>query len=630
MTQETSLTDKGFCKDGNNPATCPICAEKRDTELTQEQREFGLTVDEYLESLPKYDDAVDCTQCELIGSGGSHDVYFDSDSPSHVYKVKHVYIARAISTEITPEIRQVAQGIVDRENARYAKLYEYFPAENCLREESRIQSTRIEQEAGEYYSIEALVNVQEKSDAFDNPTKLDCTGMYIETSSALHEDMDWPPFERLNQALFGDAEFDLEDYLNFDHEDQTMRSTFERVQRDPELAGVIKDFLGRFKKFYEEVGDILDLVGDENMIAFQEDGQWNYQLGSMLKGSTRERFEQGLTLLERNPMALAHHEELKSNVLNGLAVGRYVNALAAILGMERVIDITLTDQQIRNLKDVWAADHQPEGDHNEQEQRPEQEMYADVASGKEAIISRVTESLAQSGMRPQMVLISGYAGAGKTYTSEQLQRDFEAQGLRAIFIETDLYGEPGADVMFSQDDLEQQQAAWELGEDFEYFNTMSGQRETITGNVDVVIVGGINSRKNTMVDLPARDTSVFVDSPFLDRLATKGLRDHIIHADNPEQAIEVFMDEVSGASDNDLLSHLLNQEKRLKRFKDSAQMVIINQPDGLEATITFENDKVIFTAQHEGKSYRSQRELPAKRRQLIDQIIEINLVEDSK
>lgn len=261
--------------------------------------------------------------------------------------------------------------------------------------------------------------------------------------------------------------------------------------------------------------------------------------------------------------------------------------------------------------------------------RTEQKRLENLESGKAEIVSRIQAALEKSNKRPIEVLINGYAGSGKSYTAEQVRESLKAKGIRSIFIETDIYHEENGVEKYTHEDFFQQKADWQAGREFKYWNTSSHQEETIKGkSIDVIIIGGIGADKNAMGIDSALD--VFMNNSFLSRLANKGLRDNIINTDNPQNSIETFMDDISGQSNNDFLEHMLSQERDLKRFKDSAQIVIENNQNNPRASIQFTNGKIIFEAEHEGKKYGAERDISPERMRLMISIIEINNAEKAQ
>lgn len=311
---------------------------------------FYEKINQWFDQIPMFDGVVDTIQFELIGHGGSHDVYQFQGAPEFVYKLKHGFYSKLISNDLSEAVAEEIIRIIDLENKQYEALYSYFEAKNCLREYSMMIPTRIETYAGEYHVIDAIVNVQEMSEFFDHPTKLNATGMYIERGERFADVEAKNQFDKINRGLFGEGVFDIEDYVSFDssHE-QYIREFLESLREDEGLQDAVRDFLTRFAKYYEETGNILDLIGSENVIFYRTDDGWEYQLGSVIKGSTRERFEEALRLIEIDPSQML--PEVKSSLLNGLAVGRYVNALAHEVGMRPVFDVQLSEAQIAWMRE---------------------------------------------------------------------------------------------------------------------------------------------------------------------------------------------------------------------------------------------------------------------------------------
>ena len=197
-----------------------------------------------------------------------------------------------------------------------------------------------------------------------------------------------------------------------------------------------------------------------------------------------------------------------------------------------------------------------------------QEVYDNLDSGKERVISLILNALDTSTQRPKIVFVNGGAGAGKSYFSERITEELKHKGRKVIFIETDNYAEKMGMEIYMYEDLSRQKRAWESGESFEYFNTLTGKKELVDAGLDVtIIVGGIDATDKFGIDKPL--TTVFITKSFIDRLATKGWRDHIANASYGD-TVDQFMDEIANPHpDQDLLAHLYRagKESNKNRFQ---------------------------------------------------------------
>jgi hypothetical protein len=251
--------------------------------------------------------------------------------------------------------------------------------------------------------------------------------------------------------------------------------------------------------------------------------------------------------------------------------------------------------------------------------KPDRLKLDDLESGQVVVMERTREALEKSEKRPQVLFVNGMAGAGKSYFSEQLKEEMERQGVKSIFLETDMYHEtPGTEV-YTHDDFFRQKQAWESRQDFEYFNTAKGEKEIVNGAaLDVIIVGGIGATRELGLD---PYSEVFVSSPFINRLANKAFRDHVLNADEP--TVERFMDEIANPPEGqDYLAHALEQELAGRGVERNSDIVISNSYDDGRSKFWLEGDVLKFRAENNGETIESERRLDAKRMELFRQILD--------
>lgn len=264
-------------------------------------------------------------------------------------KLDRAVLDRVISSgqsELSPEMRQSAEKHISEGNDENEELYQHFGQEHTLREKLAIQKISVEQD-GEVRNIEGIVTIQEASDVFEDPTKKDLSTGYIEKDESIEQDRE--TYEAMNKALLSDGEFNEEDFLKFNDK---LRSIFELADRDESFADSLREFLSRFKEYFEASGRFIDLVGEDNALFYQDEGKWFFQLGSVLKSETRENVEEALQVLEENPDQFNADDASRNTLMNGLALLRLLNATGIKVGIGKVVDITLSETQLKNLERV--------------------------------------------------------------------------------------------------------------------------------------------------------------------------------------------------------------------------------------------------------------------------------------
>ncbi|MEI6835530.1 MAG: hypothetical protein WCK59_01740 [Candidatus Falkowbacteria bacterium] len=323
--------------------------------LSQVREDLGLEIDKdiqiqmYIDALPKNKDYIDFSKLQKIGSGGTHDVFIDPNNPNFVIKLNRNALEKASSlsqSDWSDETQKKVNEYVEGENDKNKQLYKFFGVENCLSEKVMMAKINIEHN-NESQNINGVISIQETSDVFKNPTKKDFSIGYVEKGELFKENKD--VYDDMNRALFGSADFSEEDVLLFN---EKLKPIFELVDTDQKFADSMREFLVRFKDYFEASGHFIDLVGEENVLFYQKDGNWSFKLGSVIKQETKQGMETALDSLRGNPDTLNQDESLRNQLINQLAVSRLLNAAGIKVGIGKVVDIELSEKQLENLDKV--------------------------------------------------------------------------------------------------------------------------------------------------------------------------------------------------------------------------------------------------------------------------------------
>ncbi|HBK34272.1 TPA: hypothetical protein DDZ06_04635 [Candidatus Uhrbacteria bacterium] len=312
----------------------------------------GERLQTFVSDLPNKDGFIDFSQLQRVGHGGTHDVFIYPKNPSFVIKLNRGALEKALSvgqSELPPEIRKMAEQYVESENSKNEELYKYFGQEHCLREKASIQKIGVEQD-GMARNIEGVITIQEASDIFKDPNKKDFSTGYTEQDPTLEQNKD--TYGRMNKALLGDGEFSEGDFLKFN---EKLKSIFELADQNKDFANSVREFLLRFKEYFEASGNFIDLVGQENVLFHQKDGKWTFQIGSVVKGENKQVMEQAMSTLEENPQTLNQDQKMRNQLLNQLALIRLLNATGLKVGIGKIVDIQLSEKQLKNLDEIKFA-----------------------------------------------------------------------------------------------------------------------------------------------------------------------------------------------------------------------------------------------------------------------------------
>jgi len=303
----------------------------------------------FIDELPNKDGFLDFSQLKKIGYGGTHDVFIYPQNSSFVIKLNRSALKKALSvgqSELLLEAHKIAEQYIEGENSKYEELYKYFGEEHCLREKALIQKMSIEQN-GAARNIEGVITIQEASGVFKNPNKKDFSVGYIEQNPILQQNKD--TYDRMNNALLRNGEFSESDFLKFN---KNLRSIFELVDQDKDFANSVREFLLRFKEYFEISGKFIDLVGRENVLFYQKNNKWTFQIGSVIKEENRQTMEQVIGVLEKNPQKINQDQKMKNQLMNQLALIRLLNAAGLKVGIGKIIDVQLSETQLKNLDEI--------------------------------------------------------------------------------------------------------------------------------------------------------------------------------------------------------------------------------------------------------------------------------------
>jgi len=298
-------------------------------------------MDDFLLKIKNGKDFIDFSNFKKIWDWGTHDIYMSNDN-RFVVKInrKVLDIARENNNNgiLKSEIKSQANDWIEWYNNWYKSLYENFNTENCLYEKAILQKINIDDNM-----IECPIIVQEATDLFKKQT-IDFGTEYIQDIK--QEDM--RNFEVLNTSvLWTKTELFNENLLiKFSGKIGNILSL---VNKDDKFWYKVRDFLLLFKSFYEKEGKFIDLVGEKNVMFYKENDVWKFKLGSVIKWQSKDNMKDALWMLDRSPEELMENKVLKNDLNNTLTLIRMVNGLWIKLGLGKIIDISLNDNQIKNL-----------------------------------------------------------------------------------------------------------------------------------------------------------------------------------------------------------------------------------------------------------------------------------------
>ncbi|MEI7513140.1 MAG: hypothetical protein WCJ74_00770 [bacterium] len=303
-------------------------------------------IQSFISELPNKDGFIDFSQFKKIGQGGTHDVYIYPGNTGFVIKLNRAVLEKTSGLgqgELSPEMRKMADQFVEGENFKNEQLYKSFGRGHCLSEKVLIQKISIEQD-GIIKNIEGVISIQEASEIFKDQNKKDFSTTYAEQDSSV--EINKETYDKMNRQLLGNEIFNEGDFLKFN---EKLKPIFQLIENDKKFAESIKEFLLRFKDYFEESGRFIDLVGQENVLFSKQNEKWVFKLGSVIKAETKQKMEDALNKLEEDSDIFNSDQRLSNQLMNYLALSRLLNATGLKVGIGKIIDMQLTDRQLENL-----------------------------------------------------------------------------------------------------------------------------------------------------------------------------------------------------------------------------------------------------------------------------------------
>lgn len=285
----------------------------------------------------------------FVGQGSENIVFELPDHPKVVCKVRYDVVRKIIAYTAERKMpRLLDEGeklqlkkLVEESREAYRNLRQYFK-DMVPMERHMIVSLPVSNELasiaissylptlppGVY--IDAPVRIQEKIPEEALHSSMDIRFDYV-------EDYDLAEYNRLNGIFNGTLSG--AEYLQ-----ANMAGTelYEALRANDSLRELVKIFVERAITYAEEKGEILDLEGHNNVLFWQEKGQWKLNIPDGVYPSRRvweaakEGFDDFMTTGDLD-------FSTSSAIWNGINYARFIDALADVTGVKRRLQITKTN-----------------------------------------------------------------------------------------------------------------------------------------------------------------------------------------------------------------------------------------------------------------------------------------------
>ncbi len=298
---------------------------------------------DFMDALPKTrSGAIDLNQLLPLQGGGTHLIYQYDKSPNFILKV----MKQTIGLKVSSLNEQLVQLTRD-----YQRLYSHFSHDNCLVEHRSIQ-TILSPDLSYSSAIVSVVGFDRCFEAKQQfgfnvePTELQ------EVKLQQHADS----YLKMNQMLICTdkvTEYSANNFLLFNPQ---FGPIFEKLESDEGLQAVMRDFLTKYKAFYLDSGQFMDMIGRDNVLFFEQGGKWQYKVGSVIKFENKTLTQKLLKVIKTNPTVINDSFENATGLLYVPSYIRAVNATALKLGMDKIVqDLSFDADDSQNLLHLYES-----------------------------------------------------------------------------------------------------------------------------------------------------------------------------------------------------------------------------------------------------------------------------------
>ena len=366
--QEISEFDPKKQQEKLNTINEEITASKEADKEKVKSLKLQLEIESFIDKLKNNNWIINFDIMEQINHWWTHNVFDPNKSGNFIVKINKTAYNESLKEnenwQLNENSRKMANDFINDRNKKFDALYKSFWIENCLYE--RFKLVKIQYQGN---VIECPIVIQEKSDLYWKGP-IDFPAKYIESIS----DEDKTSYEQLNNKLLTnqsniDQKIDLtqQDDALMCKNNTKLQNFINDIMKNENLnlKNKVEEFLERIKDHYENTWEIIDLVGENNVIFYQEWEKRNFKIWSVIKATWENEVNYTLNLLwsdNQDILRQGIQESQKdkearkaiNNLNNILAYTRILNYLWIKLGKGKIININLSEKQIKNLNELWV------------------------------------------------------------------------------------------------------------------------------------------------------------------------------------------------------------------------------------------------------------------------------------
>ncbi len=317
------------------------------------------------DELPTEHELVARYQPQFLARGGDHLVYEASGHPDVVikastYKIKDILIdndARGLPLDgVSDDMRASLEKEVAEKNAQIREYRKYFGAKHTLAEHRYLMQVPVSAEvlqeifkndwkgravppgAASVRDVWSAVAVQKKAPQIEDTNHVGLYfGGFLEDRRQASSPGEYEYFSEIFEHGGAIQPEDLEEFFRLQDNPDThaLRDLVLRAEQDPELKKTTIDFLLAAIHFANETGNILALAGTDNVILYQENGEWNYLLVDAIPLQNEPILTAARVARERSENNEPLNQKEGGYIMRARNFIRTINGLAAALEVEQ-------------------------------------------------------------------------------------------------------------------------------------------------------------------------------------------------------------------------------------------------------------------------------------------------------
>lgn len=291
----------------------------------------GITIESFLKEITSLDGTIDLATLKKFGGAGTHDIYRSDKYPGLLLKVMHRTVGKD-AVELSEHIQKLDE--------QCSALYETFGESRCIIEKRSIQSLK---SSNSHSPQKAIVSVVPFDTCFESKDKFGFNVCTAELDGRLIESKRYL-YKMMNMSLLGDDKKSSPYVMrNYTLLNETFEKIFKLLDTDKDLAVAMREFLTKYKSFYQKTGILLDTIGLDNVLFYKVNDLWQFKLGSVIKHDTGALTKKMLNEINTNPAIVNKSFEAFTSIYFMPACIRALNACAEKVGMGKIIEDIIID-----------------------------------------------------------------------------------------------------------------------------------------------------------------------------------------------------------------------------------------------------------------------------------------------